>query len=75
MCYLHQQSSPKFSHHLIYLFLFRSPVVYVEIKVLRSNASHAPRFAEDSFSATASEGLPVGAYVTTVTVSNNKHDK
>ena len=53
----------------VILYSSRSPVAYVEIEVLRTNASNAPRFTQDMYTATASEGLPVGELVTRVTVS------
>ena len=43
--------------------------MYVELEVLRNNDTHAPRFSQPTYTATASEGLPIGAFVTAVTVS------
>ncbi|XP_072038165.1 protocadherin-15-like isoform X3 [Amphiura filiformis] len=53
----------------------KSSVIYVELEVLRNNDTHAPRFSQTTYTATASEGLPIGAFVTTVTATDPDEDE
>ncbi|XP_022101280.1 protocadherin-15-like isoform X4 [Acanthaster planci] len=47
-----------------------SEFAYIEITVLPANVSHAPTFEQPVYEASASEGLPEGAFVTTVTATD-----
>ncbi len=45
-----------------------SDTILIEVDVLPANISHAPVFMQSNYTASASEGLPLGASVITVTV-------
>ncbi|XP_038060155.1 protocadherin-15-like isoform X3 [Patiria miniata] len=51
-----------------------SEVVYIEITVVPANVSHAPSFEQSVYEASASEGLPVGAFVTTVVATDQDEE-